>query len=154
MAMEQWDPVQELARLQRRLNDMFDEVLDRSGDASGLGVGRAWQPPIDLFERSQAYVLRADLPGIHPDQVDIQVEDGTLTLRGQRSADETVNRESYLRVERPHGPFLVQIALPPTVDPEGIVADQRGGVIEVTLPKRPEAPSAPIRIPVGQNDEG
>jgi HSP20 family protein len=130
---------------------MFDEALSRSvgpDGASGLGAA-AWKPPMDLFEEPERYVLRADLPGIAPTDVELQVEDGTLRLRGERRFDSAVSRESYLRIERPHGRFSVQVSLPPSVDDSAIRASHRNGVIEVVLPKRKESVPSRVRITEG-----
>jgi HSP20 family protein len=101
---------------------------------------------MDLWEESGRYVLRADLPGIEASEVDIQVEDGRLVLRGERRLDPGVEREAYLRIERPHGRFLVQVALPPSIDAHEVRATQRNGVLEISLPKKKEQASA--RVPV------
>jgi HSP20 family protein len=117
MAIQKWDPVRDLVNLQEKMNDMFDEEANR-------------------------YVLRADLPGVSAADVEIQVENGTLHLRGERKVDANVSRDAFLRVERPYGKFAVQIALPPSVEQQSIQARHRNGVIEVLLPKKKaEAPS-------------
>jgi len=94
-------------------------------------------------------VLRADLPGIGAADVQIQIEDGTLTLRGERKLDASVSREAFLRVERPYGPFSVQVALPPSVDQSEIRAAHRNGVIEIVLPKKKESVASRIEVTEG-----
>lgn len=147
MAIQRWDPLRDLLSMQERMNRLFDEALARS---SGLGdpdaVGAGWKPPMDLHEESGRYVLRADLPGIEAADVDIQVEDGRLVLRGERRMDPGVDREAYLRVERPYGRFLVQVALPPSINAQEVRASHRNGVLEISLPKKKEQASA--RVPV------
>jgi len=144
MAIQRWDPMRDLMRLQEKMNSMFDEALSRSvGPEGAAGLGATgWKPPMDLFEEAERYVLRADLPGIAASDVEIQVEDGTLILRGERRLDAGVTRESYLRVERPHGRFSVRISLPPSVDAGSIRAAHSNGVIEVVLPKKKESDPA------------
>jgi HSP20 family protein len=148
MAIQRWDPLRDLVQLQKKMNSMFEEALSRTVGPDGAGSlgSTGWKPPLDLFEEAERYVLRADLPGIRAGDVQIQVEDGTLTLRGERKLDAAVSREAFLRVERPYGPFSVQVALPPSVDQGGIRAAHRNGVIEVVLPKKRE--SRPSRIEV------
>jgi HSP20 family protein len=150
MAIQRWDPLRDLVQLQERMNSMFEEALSRTvGSDGGQGVASTgWKPPLDLFEEAERYVLRADLPGIGASDVHIQVEDGTLTLRGERKLDASVSREAYLRVERPHGKFTVQVSLPPSVEQAGIRAVHRNGVVEVILPKKEE--SVPSRIEISE----
>lgn len=147
MAIQRWDPLRDLVQLRDTMNRMFSDALARSsgGDADRTG-NAAWTPPLDLFEEPGRYVLRADLPGVGENDVEIKVEEGRLTLRGQRRPDEAIARDSYLRVERPQGPFTLQLAIPPSVESRAIEARHANGVLEVVLPKRDA--EAPARIPV------
>ncbi|MDH3628115.1 MAG: Hsp20/alpha crystallin family protein, partial [Acidobacteriota bacterium] len=97
MAIQRWDPVRDLVELQNRLNRMFEDVLSRS-DGSGDGIAAGWHPPVDLHEEPNRYVLRVDLPGVTADEVDIQIENGMLRLRGERGVDESETRENHMRV--------------------------------------------------------
>jgi len=145
MAIQRWDPLRDLSELQARMNRLFEETLARSS-AGDEADATAWRPPVDLYEETDRYVVRADLPGVSAADVDIRVDDGTLHLEGQRTVDGGVARESYLRVERPRGRFAVQLALPPSVEQAGIRATHRNGVVEIELPKRRAA--APSRIEI------
>ena len=150
MAIQRWDPFRDLVRLQDRVNRLFDESLARSGAArpADAAARPSWQPPVDLFEASDRYVIRADLPGVESASVDLQIEEGELVLRGERTLDPSVPRERYLRLERPHGTFVLRMALPDSVDRVGIEASHRNGVLEVTLPKRKEEPLGRVRLSV------
>lgn len=150
MAIQRWDPLRDLVQLQEKMNSMFDDALSRTvGPEGGGALGSAgWKPPVDLFEEPARYVLRADLPGISASDVQIQVEEGKLTLRGERKLDSGVSREAFLRVERPYGRFSVQIALPPSVDSSGVRARHRNGVIEIEMPKKEE--SVPSRVEISE----
>ncbi len=136
MAIRRWDPVTELVQLRDRLNRLFDQTLSRSGAESGEAAAEGWRPSIDLFEEPGRYVLRADLPGVAPGDYELEIDNGSLTLRGERRRDPGVPAESYLRVERSYGPFRAEVALPPSIDRAAIQAVHRGGVIEVVLPKK------------------
>jgi HSP20 family protein len=103
---------------------------------------------VDIFEEGAQYVLRADLPGVPPDAVQVEVEADALVLRGERKADSAGNRESYLRVERPHGKFSIQITLPPSVERSAIRASQREGVLEILLPKKEERAAGRMKVDV------
>ena len=148
MAIQRWDPQRDMIELQGRMNRLFDDALSRSvgaEPAETLGSS-GWRPPVDLIEEPARYVLRADLPGVSAADVEIQVEDGKLVIRGERRSDPALSRENYLRVERPQGHFAVQIALPPSVQPEAVRATHRNGVVEVILPKRKEQPPSRIEV--------
>lgn len=149
MAIQKWDPLSDLVKLQTRMNDLFEETLARSTTSDGVTrLSTGWAPPLDLHETADGYVLRADIPGVAPGDVKLQVEDGQLSIRGERKMDGSVSRDAYLRVERPYGPFAVQITLPASVDSEKIEASHKSGVIEIVLPKRARESNDPIRIAV------
>ena len=153
MAIERWDPQRDLIELQGRMNRMFDDALSRSvGSESVESLGSTvWRPPLDLIEESERYVVRVDLPGVSPADVEIVIEDGSLVLRGERRSEPGLSGESYVRVERPQGRFAVQITLPPSVDSSQIRAMHRNGVVECRLPKKQQA--APSRIEVSRGPE-
>lgn len=130
MAIQRWDPVRDMIRLKERMNRLFEETLSRSGATNG------WAPPMDLFEEPDRYVVRADLPGVGSSDIELEVHERTLTLRGERKMDPRVPKDAYLRIERPYGRFSFQLSLPSSVERKGIQAVHRGGVIEINLPKR------------------
>ncbi len=149
MAIRRPDPIRAIAELQDRVNRLFEEVRGRSipSDPDDVRAG-GWNPPVDLVEHDGGYVLRADLPGVDPGELRIQVEGDVLMLRGERRPEPGLPSEAYLREERPRGRFEVKLALPSSVDPSGIRASQRAGVLEVVLPSRRAAEAAPIRVEV------
>jgi len=148
MAIQRWDPLRDLRDIRERMNRLFDDAAardPRAGRAETV-ASTGFKPPVDVFEDGDRYILRADLPGLTTSDVDIEVENGTLVLRGERKPDPGVPSESYLRTERPHGRFSLQLALPPSIDRQNIRATHVAGVLEVVLPKRKE--DAPSRIKV------
>ena len=150
MVIQRWDPVRDILRLQEKVNLLFDDVLARSGeppDAGSLG-GTAWKPPVDIVDHEDGYHLRADLPGVAPSDVQLEVQEDVLLLRGERRLDASVPREAYMRNERPHGRFVLQVSLPPSVDRQGIQAAHRDGVLEILLPKRKEENAGKFRVEV------
>jgi HSP20 family protein len=148
MAIQRWDPARDVRELQQQVNRMFEDVLSRSAIHDGPEPLSAspWRPPIDLFEEPSRYVLRADIPGVLPTDVEVKVEGGRLLLRGERKLEGSVDREAYLRIERPSGRFSAQLALPPSVDRARIQANHRNGVLEVVLPKKAEELSNRVEI--------
>jgi len=139
MTLVRWDPFRDLLSLQRRLNTVATEADDDHGKA-------AWAPPVDIFERGDDLVLRAELPGVEQGDIDISVENNTLVLRGQRKGEQELNDENAYRRERVFGLFTRSFALPKTIDPEKIAASYKNGVLEVRLPKAEQAKSRKITV--------
>lgn len=145
-----WEPFRDLATLQDRIDHLFEDNLrGLRGGARERGLeASAWTPAVDILEKDNEIVLRADIPGIDPKDVEIQVRDGTLTLRGERKFESDVKEDNFRRVERVYGSFLRSFSLPETVDAEKVEAEYRNGVLEVKLPKRPEAKPKQIKVAV------
>ena len=133
MAFTRWDPLRDLLALQERMERL-------SGHETA-----GWTPPVDLYETADAYVVMAELPGLQRSDIEIRFHDGQLTLQGTRPKAD-VPCERYHRVERGHGGFFRRFALPTSIDPDGIVADLKDGVLTVTVPK--SAAAVPRRIDV------
>ena len=149
MAIRRPDPTRAIAELQDRMNRLFEEIRGRSTESDpDEARSGGWNPPIDLVEHDGGYVLRADLPGVEPDHLRIQVEGDVLLVEGERRPETGLSSEAFLREERPRGRFEVKLSLPPSVDPSGIRASQRAGVLEVVLPSRRAAEIDPIRVEV------
>lgn len=124
-----WDPFTEMQRFQEEL--MNRRVAGRNGN------GLAFRPAVDIFEDDGQIVINAELPGMKPEDVDIDVHEGILTLRGERRLENEERREGYHRVERSYGSFSRSFSLPEGVDPDGCQANMTDGVLTVTLPKKP-----------------
>ncbi|MFQ5926635.1 MAG: Hsp20/alpha crystallin family protein [Terriglobia bacterium] len=142
--LARWDPFCDLAALEERMERLFG-LRGEFGEARERG---AWLPAVDIVEDDNQIVLQADLPGVDPKGVDIQVENGTLMLRGERKYEKEVKEEDYRRVERAYGSFVRRFALPKTVDADKIQAEYRDGVLELRLPKRAEAKPKQIKVAV------
>jgi HSP20 family protein len=113
-------------------------------------ASRPWSPAVDVFENENELVLKADLPEVDPKNVGIQLENGTLTLRGQRTFEEAKNGKAYHRIERSYGSFVRAFTLPETVDPEKVKADYKNGVLTITLAKKEIAKPRTVNIEVTQ----
>lgn len=138
MAIHEQGPFEELVRLRERLNRLVEDAISRSAGLAAETGAHAFRPPVDLIEQADRYLVRVDLPGVAPVDVDVEVEAGLLVVRGERRSDSAIPSDAYLRVERPQGPFAVEVTLPDSVNEESIEASHRGGVIEIVLPKREE----------------
>jgi HSP20 family protein len=130
------------------MDRMFNEAMGRAwGGEEGLATG-AWMPPVDVYETPESIVLKADLPDVNQDEVDISVENNTLTIRGERKREQEVKEKNYYRMERSYGSFARSFSLPPTVEPEKIEANFAGGVLTLKLPKREESKPKQIKVKV------
>jgi len=147
MSVVRWEPFRELNTLQTEMNRLFNSVFDppQSGGNGGTQM-RRWLPAMDLLETGEHFVLRADLPGLSEEDVRIELEDGTLTISGERKAEHESAEQGYYRVERAFGSFSRSLALPRGVDPEGVSAQFDRGVLEVRIPKPEERKPRRIEI--------
>jgi HSP20 family protein len=119
--------------------------------AEGESSTRTWTPPVDIDEEGDNLVLKAELPGINPNDVEVRVEENTLYLKGERKFEKEVKEENYHRVERAYGTFARTFSLPNTVDSEKVTANFKHGVLTLTLPKKEEAKPKTIKINVTKN---
>jgi HSP20 family protein len=156
MALVRWEPARELASLQQEMNRLFGTFFEHPAEGdSGAGGGlRRWVPAMDLVETDDAFILRADLPGLSEQDVKLEVEDGVLTVSGERKAEHREQQQGYYRVERAFGSFRRSLTLPDGADPEAVTASFDKGVLEVRVPK-PEnrkPRKVAIRVGVGKQD--
>ena len=140
-----WNPWTELSRVERELSDFFD---GRNAALSPLVKPQKLHPAVDVHEDAQKIVLVVDLPGIDQKDVEINVEDNVLTLKGERKP-EKVEGEAFRRYERAYGVFTRTFTLPRTVAADKVTAEMKAGVLTLTLPKRAEAQPRQIKINVG-----
>lgn len=147
MAITRWEPFREMARMQDELNRLFDDRLwRRRGQEEELGVG--FLPPVDVYEDQEALTLTTELPGIEPKAVDVRVEDGVLTIKGERKMEKEDKKENYLRVERSYGTFTRSFTLPNTVDQDKVKAEFKNGLLRIAIPKREESKPRSIKVNV------
>lgn len=142
------------ASLQDEVRQAFDRLFEGNfgqdmSDESSV-VTSQWVPRVDVKEESDRFVLYADLPGIDPGDIEVSMDKGMLTIRGERSSETSSQTDRFSRIERRYGSFHRRFALPDSADPDGIQAQGRNGVLEITIPKRPEI--APRRIQVGRSE--
>lgn len=147
MPSNPWDVMRELATMQERMNRIWGNLYDRgTEDVTSRGT---WHPAVDIFETdAREIVLKAELPGLKREDIDLTVENSTLTIRGERRRDPDVADERYHRIERQYGPFSRSFTLPATVDGGRVRAEYHDGVLTVTLPTREEARPRQIQVEV------
>jgi len=144
-----WDPFKTLSAFQGQMNRLFEDALH--GGRSGESALTNWSPAVDIYETAEELVVKADLPEVQEKDLDIRLEDNTLTIRGERKFEQTVSEDNYLRVERTYGSFSRSFSLPSTVKAEAITAEYRNGVLTVHLPKREESKPKQIKVSVSHN---
>jgi HSP20 family protein len=137
-----WQP--ELQRLRTEMDRLFEQAFGEGGE-SGWRMS-AWAPPVDLYETDDAFVVKAELPGLSKDDIHVEVHDHTLSLRGERKHEAEVKEDRYQRRERVYGSFQRAIWLPTMVDAEKIQASFKDGVLELRLPKSEAAKPKRIAI--------
>src|SRR6267154_3657953 len=147
MTIVRWDPFHDLTAIQERMNRLFQETLSRSRGQEPIDGG-LWAPAVDIYETTESIVLRADLPGLEQSEIELRIDDNTLTLKGERKPPANMRPEEAHRSERPHGPFLRSFSLPGNVDQSGVYATHKNGVLEVTLPKKADSRGKAIRVEV------
>jgi HSP20 family protein len=146
MAIVKVDPFRELAAMQDRMARLFGDVYLRDEDTGFRG---SWTPAVDIFETdNHDLVLKAELPGMSSEDVEVIVENSTLVLKGTKKFDAAVKDENYRRIERSYGTFHRSFTLPNTVDAAKVSADFKNGVLTVTLPFREEAKPRTINVNV------
>jgi HSP20 family protein len=150
MNVIRWDPYRDLSSFADRFNRALGTVAGRERDEE-LNLG-TWIPPVDISEDKDRITLTAELPGFTEDQVQVQMEGGVLTIRGERKFEDEKEGRNFHRLERSYGTFVRSFTLPNNVDRENIHASFKNGLLEIDLPKREEARPRQIKIGGGQEE--
>lgn len=140
-----WDPFRDLVSIQDELNRLFNRTFGSLEPLRPSAVG-SWMPPMDVYETQDKLVAKVELPGIDPEDVEVSVEDGTLTISGKREFSSEVKEENYHRIERRYGAFSRAITLPPTVDTDKVEARFDKGVLTVEVAKTEKAKPKKIKV--------
>lgn len=146
MALMKYDPFAEFADFPTGIRLFQDAVSRLLSEPAG---SRPWAPPVDILETENELILKADIPEVNLNDIDIQVENGTLTLKGERKFEKRENRkEGYHRIERGYGSFVRCFSLPDTVEADKVAAEYKNGVLTVTMPKKEVAKPRTIKVKV------
>jgi HSP20 family protein len=146
MNLVKWNPWREMPALPGRLDRFFDDPFFRIGrlaDESALGM---WNPVVDLYEKEDHYMIKAELPGVEKDAIKIDLKDRLLTLSGERTNENEVKEENYYRRERSYGKFRRAFSLPADVDADKIKAEFKDGVLQIEVPKPEEKKAKKVTI--------
>ena len=139
-----WDPFRELSTLQQRMNRLFQDSLQNQGE-EGL-MTSSFVPAVDIYEDEHSITLKMEVPGVEQKDLDIRVENQTLTVRGERKFEKDEKEENFHRIERRYGSFFRAFTLPNTVDTDNINADYENGVLKIKLAKRAEAKPKQVKV--------
>ena len=144
MELVRWEQVEGVNRIQSRINELFEDALGRT--RAQQNAAAVWYPPVDILESKDSYLIRAELPGMRKEDLKTEVNEGILTLSGERKLEEPASGVEYHRVERVTGKFSRSFHVPQTVNPDGIKATYKDGILEVQVPKADEAKPRQIAI--------
>ncbi len=147
MAIARFDPFRDLAVLQDRMNRLFNDSYGSRQDDHLLNRG-TWTPPVDIYEAEGGLIMKAELPDMKREDIEVSVENNTLSIRGERKLDSEIKQENFHRVERAYGSFVRTFSLPATVDSAKIAAEYKNGVLTLRLPVREEAKPRTIDVRV------
>src|SRR4029077_14295890 len=149
--LTRWEPFREFSTMQDRMNRMnrlFQESYSPEGPEDALTT-TSFAPPVDIYEDEHSIMLKLEAPGIDEKDIDVRLENNTLTVHGERKIEKEEKEENYRRVERQYGSFTRTFTLPTTVDSEKVSATYDKGVLKIALPKKAEAKPKQIKVNVG-----
>jgi len=145
MAITRWDPFREVVALQNRMNSLFREMNDTDNPLTTA----SFVPAVDIYEDAKKVVLKLEVPGMEEKDLDIRVENNTLTVKGERKFEKDEKEENFHRIERRYGTFYRSFTLPSTVDTEHVQASYNAGILKLDLNKKPEAQPKQIKVNFG-----
>lgn len=148
--LTRWDPFREFDTLQRQMDRLFrDSYGNREESLAAVGFA----PPVDIYEDEHSYTLKLEVPGIEEKDIDVRLENNTLTVSGERKYEKEEKEENFRRLERRYGSFTRSFTVPNTVDAENVAADYDKGVLKIKLLKKAEAKPKQIKVNVGKQIE-
>src|SRR5919109_2456045 len=145
--LTRWDPFREFSTLQNQMNRLFQESFGREGREESLTT-TSFAPAVDVYEDEHNVTLKIEVPGIDEKDIDVRVENNTLTVHGERKFEKEEKEENYRRIERQYGSFTRSFTLPSTVDPNNVQANYEKGVLKIKLAKKAEAKPKQIKVNV------
>jgi HSP20 family protein len=146
MAIVKYNPFRELRTMQDQMNRMLDMAWNREfGEELKEGV---WQPPVDIYEDEHSVVIKAEVPDVDQKDIEVRIENNTLTLKGERKHSSEIKKENYYRVERYFGQFQRSFSLPQSINQDNVQATCEKGILTITLPKRDEMKPKQISVEV------
>ena len=146
MRLTQWSPGREFAQLQERINRVFTDAYGRGGEEGLMNQG-SWIPPVDIYQNgNHEIVLKVELPDVRREDIQVAIDDNTLTIKGEKQLSDEVKEDQFQRIERAYGTFSRSFSLPPNVDASKLSAEYKNGVLTVRIPLREEAKPRQIEV--------
>ena len=145
MAIIRWDPFRDLITLREKMNRIFEDAFAARGEEKDL-MASTWTPSVDIYETEHALILNAEIPGIDEKDIEIKIENNTLTVKGERKFEKETKEENYHRIERAYGSFYRSFTIPRSVDHDNIKAEHENGVLRITMPKKPELKPKKVKV--------
>ncbi len=142
MALVTYEPMNILNQLRREM----DRLFETEQPSNGMVTAADWVPAVDIRETDKAFIITADVPGVDPKDIEVNMENGVLTIRGERKEEKEEEKEGYKRIERVRGTFYRRFTLPDTADAEKISAKSKNGVLEITIPKQEKVQPRKIEV--------
>lgn len=143
MAITRYEPTDLWNKLQQQMTDFIRGMPEM--EMSNVATSQ-WMPLVDIKEKADKFLIKADIPGVKPEEIEVTMEGSTLTIRGERKEEKREDKEGYHRVERSHGTFYRRFTMPDTADAEHIKANSRDGVLEIEIPKRAASKARRIEV--------
>ena len=153
MAIIRWDPFRDLVTRRDRMNRLFEDAVSTARSEEKDMISASWAPAVDIYEDESQLVLTAEIPGINEKDVEIKIEDNTLSIHGERKLEKETKEENYHRIERAYGSFYRSFTLPNHIDQDKIQAEHENGVLKITMPKKPELQPRKVKILKTKNEE-
>ena len=148
MSIVRFEPFKDLICMQDKMSRLFEDSFLRSMDGEEVAANGAWSPVVDIYEKKDSIVLKAEVPGLEKDDISVVVKENVLTIKGEKKQENEVADDKFLRVERTYGSFQRSFNLSKTVDQDKLKAAYKNGVLMITLPKVPEAKPKQIEVSV------
>ena len=148
MNLVKWDPFRELEEVSNRLNRLFSRAPAHTGSNQEMMVLADWMPSVDISETDTAYLIKGEIPGVNKEDVKVSIEDGMITLRGERKQEKEDKGKKFHRIERSYGSFVRSFRMPDDVDESAVKAEFKDGMINVMLPKTAKAKSKAVEVSV------
>lgn len=145
MAIIRWDPFRDLVTLREKMNRLFEEAYSSRGEEKDM-ITSTWTPSVDIYETEHELVLTAELPGIEDKDISIEIENNTLTIKGERTFEKEVKEENFHRIERAYGSFARSFSLPHYIEQEKIGAEHENGILKISMPKKSETKPKKISV--------
>ena len=146
MTLIRYNTQPQIRQFQNEMKQFHNQFVAADSDDQSNVVPSQWHPRVEIKEEPKRFVIAADIPGVDPKDIEVHMEKGVLTIRGERSAEQKTEEANFTRIERTHGVFHRRFALPDTADAEKISASGAHGVLEIVIPKKPETTARRIAV--------